>query len=129
MNCLPSFGQHPCPVYFHLPYICENSIRLAKQASLAIKSSFNSVLLRVVYNTNCPLNEIVKDATPTHDLSNVVYVYKCHCRNDYIGQTSQISTSGESSTYHLSFLESLFIRTWKPKICKQRDFYNLKFYK
>ena len=89
MNSLPSFGPHPCPVYFHLPYMCENSIRLAKQASLAIKSTFNSVLLRVVYNTNCPLNGIVKDATPTHDLSNVVYIYKCHCGNDYIGRTSQ----------------------------------------
>ena len=89
MNCLPSFGPHPCPVYLRLPYMGENSIRLAKQASLAIKSTFNSVLLRVVYNTNCPLNGIVKDATPTHDLSNVVYIYKCHCGNDYIGRTSQ----------------------------------------
>ena len=67
----------------------ENSIRLAKQASLAIKSTFNSVSLRVVYNTNRPLNGIVKDATPTHDLSNVVYIFKCHCGNDYVGRTSQ----------------------------------------
>ena len=89
MNCLPSFGPHSCPVYLSIPYTGENSIRLAKQASLAIKSTFNSVLLRVVYNTNCPLNGIVKDATPTHDLSNVVYIYKCHCGNDYIGRTSQ----------------------------------------
>ena len=180
MNCLPSFGPHPCPVYFHLPYMCENSIRLAKQASLAIKSTFNSVLLRVVYNTNCPLNGIVKDAKPTHDLSNVVYIFRCHCGNDYIGRASQrfnvrqehyvtkklkrfifnddVKTKGEQSliheyflnnsicaenylesrfeilsrarnTYHLSVLESLFIRTREPKICNKQDIYNLKFYK
>ena len=69
--------------------MCENSIRLAKQASLAIKSTLNSVLLRGVYNTICPLNGIVKDATLTHDLSNVVYILKCYCRNDYVCRTSQ----------------------------------------
>ena len=89
MNCLPSFGPHPCPVYLRLPYIGENSIGLAKQASLAIKSTFNSVSSCVVYNTNRPLNWIVKDATPTHDLNNVVCIFKCHCGNCYIGWTSQ----------------------------------------
>ena len=67
----------------------KNSIRLAKQASLAIKSTFLNVSLRVVYNTNRLLNRIVKDATPTYDLSNVVYIFKCHCKNDYVGRTSQ----------------------------------------
>ena len=52
----------------------KNSIRLAKQASLAIKFTFNSILLRVEYNTNRLLNGIVKDATPTHYLSNIVYM-------------------------------------------------------
>ena len=67
----------------------ENSIRIDKQASLAIKTNFNSVSLRVLYNTNRPINGIVKDATPTHDLSNVVYIFKCHCGNDYVGRVSQ----------------------------------------
>ena len=40
INCLSSFGPHPCPVYLHLPYMGKNSIRLAKQASLVIKSTF-----------------------------------------------------------------------------------------
>ena len=89
MKLLPSFGPHPCPVYLRFPYKGENSIRLAKQASLAIKSTFNSVSLRVVYNTNRPLNGIVKDATFTDDLSSVVYIFKCYCGNDYVGRTSQ----------------------------------------
>ena len=32
------------------------------------------------------------------------------------------------NSYHLSILESLFIRSCEPKTCKQRDFYNLKLY-
>ena len=32
----------------------------------------------------------------------------------------------EINTYHLSVLESLFIRTFEPKIFTQRDVFNLK---
>ena len=66
-----------------------SSTRLAKQSSKAIKTSFNIGLLRVVYNTNRPLNGIVKDAKPPRELSNVVYVFICHCGNEYVGRTSQ----------------------------------------
>ena len=164
MNRLPFFGPHPCPVYLRLPYIGEN----------------NSVSLRVVYYINRSLNGIVKDATPTHNLSNVVYIFKCHCGNVYVGRTYQrfhvkreqhvtkklkrfifngdVKPKGEQSSiyehilknlscaenyldsrlkilsrarnsYHLSVLESLFIRTREQKICKQRDFHSLKLYK
>ena len=64
MDSLSIFDPHPCQVYLRLPYMGVNYVRLAKQASQAIKSSYNSVSLRVVYNTNRPLNGIVKDATP-----------------------------------------------------------------
>ena len=39
----------------------------------------------------------LKDATPTHDLSNVVYIFKCHCGNDNVDQTSQGFHLSESS--------------------------------
>ena len=83
INRLPSFSL------LYLSYMSENSIRLAKQASLAKKISFNSVSLRVVYNTNRPPNRIVKHATPTHILSDVVYILNCHCGDDYVDRTSQ----------------------------------------
>ena len=82
MNRLPSFS----PLY--LSYMSENSIRLAKQASLAKKSTFNSVSLRVVYKTNRPLNGMVKDATTTYELSNVVNIVNYHCGNNYVRRTS-----------------------------------------
>ena len=136
-----------------------------------------------MYNTNRPLNGILKDATPTYDLIYVAYIFKCHCENDHVGRTSQhfhvrreqhirnklkklisnddVKPKGKQSlihehllknpiyaekyldsrfeilsraryTYHLSLLEfpeSIFLRTREPKICNQRDFNNLKFYK
>ena len=42
-----------------------------------------------MYNNNRPLNGVVKDVTSYHELSNVVYVFSCHCGNDYVGRTSQ----------------------------------------
>ena len=86
MNSLRIFGPHPCPVYLSLPYVGVNSVRLTSQP---IKPRFNSASLCVVYNTNRPLNGIVKDGTPPHELSNVVYVFSCHYGNDYVGRTSQ----------------------------------------
>ena len=130
-----------------------------------------------MYNTNHLLNRIVKDATPTHDLSNVVYILKFRCGNEYVGRTSQgfhvrqeqhvtkklirfnddVNLKGKQiihehrlnnpscatnyldsifeilskakNSYRLLVLESWFFRTCERKICKQRDFYNLKPYK
>ena len=42
-----------------------------------------------MYNTNRPLNGIVKGAKPTNELTSVVYVFSCHCGNNYVGHTSQ----------------------------------------
>ena len=89
INSLPIFGPHSCSVYIRLPCIWVNSIRLARQVLQSIMSSFNSVSLCGVYNTNRSFNGIVKDATPTHDLNNLVYVFICHCGNNYVGRTSQ----------------------------------------
>ena len=89
MNRLPSFGPHPCPVYLRLPYMDESLIRLATQASLASLSNFKCVSLHDVYNTNLLLNRVGKDATSTHKSSNVVYVDKFNCGNDYVGRMSQ----------------------------------------
>ena len=66
-----------------------NSVRLARQTSQANKSSYNSISLRVVYNTNRPLNGIVKYATAPQELNNVIYVFSCHCGNDLVGRISQ----------------------------------------
>ena len=45
-----------------------------KQLYSQTKIVLEKIVLRAVYNTDRPLNRIVKDATATHDLSNVVYI-------------------------------------------------------
>ena len=50
------------------------------------------------------------------------------CAENYPDSRFEILSRARNS-YHLSVLESLFIRTRKWKQCKQRDFYNLKLYK
>ena len=115
MKRLPSFGQHPCQIYLRIPYIGENSIRLVKQASLAIKSTFNSVSLLNLYNINRPLNGIVKDATSTHDLSNLVYMFKCHCGNDYVGRTSLLFHVRREQNVTKKLKKFIFNDDVKPK--------------
>ena len=96
MNSLPTFSSHLCPVYLCIPYMNENSIKLARQDLQAIKSSFKSILLRVECKTNHQLNGIVKNNTSPHELSNIVYVFSFHCGNDYVNRTYQ-HMSAESS--------------------------------
>ena len=43
-----------------------------------------------MYNTNRPVTGMMKDGTPSHELSNIVYVNNFHCENDYICRTSQL---------------------------------------
>ena len=57
-----------------------------------------------------------------HLLNNPIYA------DNYLDNRFEI-LSRARYTYHLSFLESIFIRTRESKICKQRDFNNLKLYK
>ena len=39
--------------------------------------------------SNINLDRNNKDVTPPHELSNVVYVFTCHCINKYLGRTFQ----------------------------------------
>ena len=55
----------------------EKPIRMARQASLTIKSSFNSVLYGELCNTNRPFNKLVEYVFASHELRNVVYVLSC----------------------------------------------------
>ena len=41
-----------------------------------------------MYNTNRPLNGILKGAKPTNNLTSVVYVFSCQCRNNYVGHNT-----------------------------------------
>jgi hypothetical protein len=174
-NLRPS-GPAKCPVYVYLrlPYIGPVTSRFENQLNRVVHQTFDSVRLRVIYQTNKPLSGICKDVTPIHERNNTIYYFKCHCDSEYIGRTSQrlhrrrdehvpnnirewingtkskpkanyftaigshlldnptcaqhysdrmfkILARGRNQ-FHLKILESLFIRTKKPVLCRQKQY-------
>ena len=88
-TALKMIGPQKCPVYLKLPYLGNISERFSKKISEEISQVFSSVHLRTVLYTDRPLNGIYKDVSPTHEKSNIIYKFSCHCGSDYVGKTSQ----------------------------------------
>ena len=78
-----------CPVYLHIPWIGNVSMKFEKQITFAVKHCFFSVELRVIFNTRQLLPVTKKDVLPSHHHSNVIYQFMCHCDSRYIDHTSQ----------------------------------------
>ena len=88
-TALKMIGPQKCPVYLKLPYLGNISERFSKKISEEISQVFSSVHLRTVLYTDRPLSGIYKDVSPTHEKSNIIYKFSCHCGSDYVGKTSQ----------------------------------------
>ena len=78
-----------CPVYLHIPWIGNVSMKFEKQITSAVKRCFFSVKPRVIFNTRQLLPAIKKDVLPSHHHSNVIYQFVCHCDSRYVGCMSQ----------------------------------------
>ena len=93
-----------------------------KQLYSQTKIVLEKIVLRAVYNTDRPLNRIVKDATATHDLSNVVYIWKFYCGNDYVSRTSQrFHVSREQHVTKKLKIFFFFITTLSQKVNNYRS--------
>ena len=185
--CEPKF-----PLYLHIAWIGNVSMKFEKQIMSAVKHCFFSVETRVIFNTRQLLPAIRKDVLPSHHHSNVIYQFVCHCDSRYVSRTSQrleeriiqhvprsivnppaspnrqsLSRSCKANTrpqqfyesaigqhlldnaqralhynnekfsilargrssFHLSDLEAIFIKSLKPLLCKQKEFvYSLKIF-
>ena len=89
LNSNPVHTVEKCPVYLHIPWIGNVSIKFEKQITSAMKLCFFSVEPRVIFNTRQFLPAIKKDVLPSHHHSNVIYQFVCHCDSRYVGHTSQ----------------------------------------
>ena len=78
-----------CPVYLHIPWIGNVSMKFEKQITSAVKRCFFSVEPRVIFNIRQLLPAIKKDVLPSHHHGNVIYQFVCHCDSRYVGCTSQ----------------------------------------
>ena len=79
INFNPVHTVKKCPVYLHIPWIGNVSMKFEKQITSAVKRCFFSVEPRVIFNTRQLLPVIKKDVLPSHHHSNVIYQFLCHC--------------------------------------------------
>ena len=89
LNFNPVHTVEKCPVYLHIPWIGNVSMKFEKQITSAVKHCFFSVEPRAIFNTRQLLPAIKKDVLPSHHHSNVIYQFVCYCNSRYVGRTCQ----------------------------------------
>ena len=82
-------GPKKCPVYLHLPWLGNISMRYKMQIKTAVKRCYFAVEPCIVYTTRQLLFVAKKDVLPAFHQSNIVYQFLCHCDSRYMGRTSQ----------------------------------------
>ena len=78
-----------CPVYHHLPWLGNISMRYEAQTKKAVKRCYFAVEPCIVYTTRQLLPEAQKNVLPASHQSNIVYQFLCHCDSRCVGRTSQ----------------------------------------
>ena len=78
-----------CPVYLHLPWLGNVSMRYEMQIKTAVKCCYFAVEPCIVYTTRQLLPAAKKDVLPAFHQSNIVYQFLCHCDSLYVGCISQ----------------------------------------
>ena len=78
-----------CPVYLHLLWLGNVSLRYEMQIKTAVKRCYFAVEPCIVYITRQLLPVAKKDVLPAFHQSNIVYQFLCHCDSRYVGHTSQ----------------------------------------
>ena len=82
-------GPKKCPVYLHLPWLGNVSLRYEMQIKTAVKRCYFAVEPCIVYTTRQLLPAAKKDVLPAFHQSNIVYQFLCHYDSRYVGRTSQ----------------------------------------
>ena len=86
----PYFGPKACPVYIRLPWVgVRASSQFEERIRQAIKPAYYTCETKVVFTSRPMFKTCVKDPLPTHQLSNVIYLFQCRCDCRYVGKTTQ----------------------------------------
>ena len=78
-----------CPVYLHISWIGNVSMKFEKYITSAVKRCFFSVEPRVIFTTRQLLPTTKKDVLPSNHHRNVIYQFVCHCDSRYVGRRYQ----------------------------------------
>ena len=82
-------GPKKYPVYLHLQWLGNVSMRYEMQIQTAVKRCYFAVEPYIVYNTRQLLPVAKMDVLPAFHQNNFVYQFLCHCYSRYVGRTSQ----------------------------------------
>ena len=90
INSNPVHTVKKCPVYLHIPWIGNVSMKFEKQITSAVKRCFFSVEHLLFSTPDSSFQRLRKTCyVPSHRHSNVIYQFLCHCDSRYVGRTSQ----------------------------------------
>ena len=82
------YGPDKCPVYLRVTYTGKAALTLERNLRIVVENCYGSVGLRTVFSSQM-LPASRKDVLPAIQKSSVIYKYKCHCDNRYVGRTAQ----------------------------------------
>ena len=78
--CRPTqLGPKKCPVYLHLPWLGNVSMRYQMQMKTAVKRCYFAVEPAIFYIAKQLLPAAQKDVLPASHQRNIVYQFLCHC--------------------------------------------------
>lgn len=78
-----------CPVYLRLPYIGKISDCYRGKITETITRCYFAVNPRVIFTSRPMIPSSTKDTLPSHQRSNLIYLFKCSCDSTYVGRTNQ----------------------------------------
>ena len=114
LNLNPVHTVKKSPVYLHIPWIENVSMKFEKQITSAVKRCFFSVEPRVVFTIRQLLPATKKDVLPSHHQNNVIYQFLCHCDSRYVGRTSQRLEANQTTHPKIDYQSSHSTHPSKP---------------
>ena len=84
------YGPTPCPVFLRRPWIgTRPSEQLEAKVKRLVQWAYPMCQAKVCFSSTPLLKSGIKDRIPTHQLSNVIYLFECRCGSRYVGKTTQ----------------------------------------
>ena len=88
-NKSPKIGPQLDAIPLKLPFLGEKSYTMEKHIKSSVRQCYNSASARIIFSSKPNFTPANKDPIPLFNKSFVVYHFRCHCGNDYIGQTAR----------------------------------------
>ena len=82
-------AEAKCPVYLRLPFLGKVSDHYRRRIRKVVTDCYPDVNPRIILTSRPMLPASTKDVLPSHEQSNLIYLFKCSCDSTYVGRTHQ----------------------------------------